>query len=286
MCPPEKYAESTYSFRRNCFKTKWVNINETNGASERVFSTYEPDRLTKAIHLIRDPFDNIVSRYHLERKLPGRLAAQYPKSRDGFREYCKAIDNLHKANEKRILFLDEDIIEIMKVVPCHADFFRFIEWHNLAFVTTRDLELNTYVLHYDWYMTRFNETAKELLEFLELPIHKNGELTPFIDGKIYPYYTNEEKRAVAKAFEIMSSPETWSHVKHYFDDAENRVSNDRNGNYGGNNDRECTVIATTVRHFSQGWFTIWSHRWCAILVGFCDRRIPKDRDIDKGTLAG
>ena len=246
MCPPEKYAESTYSFRRNCFKTKWVNVNETTGTSERVFSTYEPDRLTKAIHLIRDPFDNIVSRYHLERKLPGRLAAQYPKSRDGFREYCKAIDNLHKANEKRILFLDEDIIEIMKVVPCHADFFRYIEWHNLAFVTTRDLELNTYVLHYDWYMTRFNETAKELLEFLELPIHKNGELTPFIDGKIYPYYTNEEKRAVAKAFEIMSSPETWSHVKHYFDDAENRVNEEENSGISPSVPETTTDVATTT----------------------------------------
>jgi Sulfotransferase domain len=228
MCPPEKYAESTYSFRRNCFKTKWINFNESTGTGERVFSTYEADRLTKAIHLIRDPFDNIVSRYHLERQLPGRLAAQYSKSRDGFREYCKAIDNLHKVNEKRILFLDDDLLEIMKIVPCHADFFRYIEWHNLAFVTTRDLELNTYVLHYDWYTTRFNETAKELLEFLELPIHKDGELTPFIEGKVYPYYTNEEKRAVAKAFEIMSSPETWSHVRHYFDDAENRVNEEEN----------------------------------------------------------
>jgi Sulfotransferase domain len=223
MCPPEKYAESTYSFRRNCLKTKWVEVNETEGTSERVFSTYPPDRLTRAIHLIRDPFDNVVSRYHLERQLPGREAAKYPKTRKGFRAYCKSIDNLHKANEKRILFLDEDLLEVMQVVPCHADFFRYIEWHNLAFVTTRDLQLHTYVLHYDWYTTRFNETARELLEFLKLPIHKNGDLTPFIEGKVYPYYTNEEKRAVARAFEIMSSPETWKHVQHYFDDAQNHV---------------------------------------------------------------
>lgn len=123
MCPPEKYAESSYSFRRKCLKTKWMDVHE-DGIKERVFSEYKPDKLTKAIHLVRDPFDNIVSRYHLERQLPGRLAASYPRTREGFREYCKAIDDLHQANEKRALFLDDDLLETMSIVPCHADFFR------------------------------------------------------------------------------------------------------------------------------------------------------------------
>jgi len=87
-------------------------------------------------------------------------------------------------------------------------------------VTTRDLELEEYVLHYDWYTTRHNETATELLEFLQLPMHENGELTPFEEGKVYPYFTAEEKRAVRKAFEIMASPRTWKHVQHYFDNIE------------------------------------------------------------------
>jgi len=123
MCPPEKYTESSYSFRRKCLSTKWMEVHE-DGTKERVFSQYKPDKLTRAIHLIRDPFDNIVSRYHLERQLPGRAAADYPKTREGFRSYCNAIDNLHQANEKRALFLDEDLLKIMSVVPCHADFFR------------------------------------------------------------------------------------------------------------------------------------------------------------------
>lgn len=123
MCPPEKYAESSYSFRRKCLQTKWINIKE-DGSKERVFSNYKFNKVTKAIHLVRDPFDNIVSRYHLERELPGRTAADFPKTREGFRSYCKAIDNLHKMNERRALFLDDDLLEIMSVVPCHADFFR------------------------------------------------------------------------------------------------------------------------------------------------------------------
>jgi Sulfotransferase domain len=223
MCPPEKYAESTYSFRRNCLKTKWVDV-QPGGTKKRIFGSYEPEDLAKAVHLIRDPFDNIVSRYHLERKLPGRKAAEYPESREGFREYCKAIDSLHATNEKRALFLDDDLLEIMKTVPCHADFFRYVEWHNLAFVTTRDLEVETFVLHYDWYATRYDQVAQELLAFLELDIHKNGELTPFVPGKEYPYFTAEEKLAVKRAFQIMASPQTWRHVQGYFEDLTIKVS--------------------------------------------------------------
>ena len=47
-------------------------------------------------------------------------------------------------------------------------------------------------------------------------MHEKGELTPFVQGKVYPYFTNKEKRAVQKAFEIMASPVTWKRVKHYF----------------------------------------------------------------------
>ena len=107
--------------------------------------------------------------------------------------------------------------------------FADIEWHNLAFITTRDLELEEYVLHYDWYTTRFNETAKELLAFLHLQIHEKGELTPFFADKSYPYFLEEEKRAVRKAFEIMASPLTWKHVQHYFDNIEESTLHDEEG---------------------------------------------------------
>ena len=240
MCPPEKYSETTYSFRSKCFITKWVNFNETTGNMDRVFSAYEPDRLTKAIHLFRNPFDNIVSRYHLEQLIPDRLAAQYPKSREGFREYCKETDNLYMSNEKRMLFLSEALMQLMKNVPCHSDFFRYIEWHNLAFVTTRDLHLNTYVLHYDSYRDNFKATVKSLLNFLEMPMHKQGELTPFIQGKEYHYFTNEERQAVAKAFETMASPDTWSNVKQYFENIEQNEGDEEIKNIQDTDSRSVT----------------------------------------------
>jgi Sulfotransferase domain len=200
-----------------------MSVNETAGTSESVFSTYPPDHLAKAVHLIRDPFDNVVSRFHLQRRrqIPGR-EAKFEKTREGFRSYCKSIDNAHKANESSVVFLSDNLLEIMGAVPCHEDFFRYVEWHNLAFVTARDLELDTYVLHYDSYRTRYNETVNELLDFLKLTAHKNGQWVPFIEGVYSNYFTYNEKRAVAEAFEIMSLSETWNHVRPYFDKLENR----------------------------------------------------------------
>lgn len=222
MCPPEKYAETTYSFRRNCFRTKWLDGPE--GKGKRRFGSYPGDPVAKAVHLVRDPFDNIVSRYHLERQLPGRKAASYPETREGFRTYCNDIDSLHESSEKRMIFLDADLLSIMKKVPCHEDFLRYIEWHNLAFSTTFDLGIETFVLHYEWYSTRHEAVAKELLQFLELNLHRDGEFTPFLTGKVYPYFTLEEKIALREGFKLMASQMTWNHIKHYFADIESDVS--------------------------------------------------------------
>lgn len=123
LTAPEKYSESTYSFRRQCLKTKWVELDE-NGTVTRKFADYSADRVKRAIHLIRDPFDNVVSRFHLERKLPGRKAAEFSKSREGFRSYCSQIDGIHIANENRVTFLDEVTLSLIRKVPCHADFLR------------------------------------------------------------------------------------------------------------------------------------------------------------------
>jgi hypothetical protein len=216
MCPPEKYAESTFSFRRKCFTTKWLEV-DAEGKKRRTFSEYKPDKVSKAVHIIRDPFDNIVSRFHLEQKLPNKTAKDYPKTREGFRDYCSSIDRIHEMSEKRTMFLDDDLMEIMRKVPCYADFIRYIEWHNLAFVTTQDLELDTYVLHYDWYTTRFNTTTRELLDFLNLEM--KAEPTPFLTGKEYPYFTEDEKLALKEGFRRMASELTWKHVEQYFPDS-------------------------------------------------------------------
>ena len=214
LCPPEKYSESSYSFRRRCLTTKWVQ-EQDDGSYQRIFGEYKTDRVAKAIHLIRDPFDNIVSRFHLDHSIDGRKASLYEKSRDGFRSYCKSIDTLYAVNEDRVHFLDEEILEVIRQVPCHEEFIRYVEWHNLAFSTADDLQLPTYVLHYEWYTTRYDTTVTELLSFLGFD-QKLGEPVPFNPSVSYDYFTDEEKLALQQAYEMMSSSQTWTHISQYF----------------------------------------------------------------------
>lgn len=97
-------------------------------------------------------------------------------------------------------------------VPCHAEFCKYIEWHNLAFHTTLDMELDTLIVHYD----DFPQAAASVLDFLLLEAKGN---IPEFDPKTYnDYYLENERRIVQKAFEFMASKKTWTNLKRYFPD--------------------------------------------------------------------
>lgn len=293
QCPPEAYAESTYSFRHQCLATRWKTPTRTiatptstvqedenddtdakpqsqppMGRTRIQTGTYPIHNVRKAVHLVRNPFDNVVSRFHLTQKqkgsrrptlnrtkqqqqpnhheLPQPIPHQqlYPLTRQGFLDYCLGIDFLFTNNEIQYAhFHDPEttssdpnsgsstskcqshVMTDLWMVPCHADFLRYVEWHNLAFVTTRDYQMETLVIHYDWYNPvdnprRWNQTVTGLLQFLNLPgIHpsKDSDLPPFDMDNVYDdYFTRSEKLIVRRAFEFMASPQTWEHVKEYF----------------------------------------------------------------------
>lgn len=181
------------------------------------------------MHLIRDPFDNIVSRYHLARQqnhhqeqqtnstaVAAAAAAQHTDlDRDRFRRYCALVERQHEVNERRMAFLEDGILDLMRGVPCHEDLLRWIEWHNLAFITASDLELDEYVLYYESFGQHLEETKRSLLHFLEL---KQAARPPRFEARAsYNYYTPRERERVKKAFEIMASGKTWRHIRHYFE---------------------------------------------------------------------
>jgi len=226
-CGPYRYVETTFSFRDACLTGHRVVKRENREIKEMV--RYPSTLVAKAIHLIRNPFDNVVSRFHLESH-PGKSAYnKFPRTRDGFRAFCQRMNAGAVFQEKQAPFLDNDVLQILENVPCRADFIRYVQWHNLAFATSRDLlhddeegqeamPITTYVLHYDWYATRFNETVSDLLEFLHLTKAPDGSPEPFALGKVYSkeYFTSSERDAVKNAFRAMASQTTWKHIEMYF----------------------------------------------------------------------
>ena len=112
--------------------------------------------------------------------------------------------------------MDTDLAKALAGVPCQAEFYRYVQWHNLAFaVTLVDLDVPSMVLYYEDYSTRFNDVTNQLMNFLEL--EAVGEAPPFVVNKEYgDYYTFEETESIATFIKEFSSKHVWQHLKHYF----------------------------------------------------------------------
>lgn len=179
---------------------------------------YSPSLVKKAIHIFRHPLDNIVARFHLEYNVrvllhgDHRFARKFPKNATGFRSWCAEEDEnrglLHSPH------LDKHLRRQLAKIPCFNDFFRYLQWHNLAFGLQHDMDLPTLVLHYHEYAENYGIARDKVLEFLELP--RKGEGIPFEEGKVYrSYYSNHQKKAIRDFLKEFSSSETWEQLEGY-----------------------------------------------------------------------
>ena len=213
-CGPEKTVQTMRSFQQGCLSgTRAV---QTNQGLEKKTVTYDPTLVSKAIHIFRHPLDNIVARFHLEYNVETHIkgnsayAKIFPKDASGFRRWC-AIDD---QNRQLLETVDARLRERMKDIPCRNDFFRYVQWHNLAFATTRAMELPTMLLHYHEYEDNFEQARDRVLDWLELP--RVGEGIEFHPGKVYRhYYTDLQKEAIYDFLKEAATAETWAQIKGY-----------------------------------------------------------------------
>ena len=206
------------AFTKACATGHHVIQNSTSGKFEAVKAHTDIEKVGRAVHIIRDPFDNVVARFHhhlkqSEDKKDSETLARYPSTRDGFRKFCHDLGRRWGAENENIM----RYFELIKDVPCHSDFVRYIQWHNLAFATTAELGIPSMNFHYENYSNDFNKTKDYLLKFLH-----QDEVNPppsFITGKTYRhYYTKEEIRLVSIMFDSLAHQETKRFTRHYFKD--------------------------------------------------------------------
>eukprot|EP00978_Attheya_sp_CCMP212_P037491 scaffold177261_cov53-Attheya_sp.AAC.1 len=228
-CGPDAYIETPPSFLAECLKGKrsfastdmdlWVDKPKQTVQAVK----YEADLVKGAVHLFRSPFDNIVARFHLAHKKHTRANDTewldvHPNDEDGFHMWCKGFDEDVKIREEEIAsrHLQDELLPILWRIPCHGDFFRYIQWHNLAFITTDNLDIRTHIVHYEDYTIAFDETASALMKFLKL--EKTGTPAEFIQGKEYrQYFTDKQVNDTRTLMKRMASPNTWNEISRYFD---------------------------------------------------------------------
>jgi len=214
-CPPNWFKLTPQKFLNECTTGARFDQKE-DGTSERTWTHYDPSIVKKVVHLFRDPFDNIISRFNHECKLnmrkPGTVKwiNDYNNDVVGFNNWCKDSDERHKESA----WFDATVLEAFKGVPCHGEFFRYAQWHNNAFITAHFLGIPTHVVHYRDFHDDAKFTLHGILQFLEQP-KKNSRVPPFSLKTYKSFYSPDDKMRISSLIKILAIPETWEHLKRY-----------------------------------------------------------------------
>lgn len=213
-CSPENYVETLENFKRTCVQGRRKVRNDDPSSSsntKEVNVEYDPDIIQRAIHLIRDPFDNVISRFHLHYKHKvieenEDWLSSHPKNVTGFQAWCQDNDAMFSKEEAPHYKQVRDI----KTIPCHAEFFRYTQWHNLAFEVVEDMEIPVHMLHYEDYQDDFNNTLSGIFEFLNLDML--GQPSPFYTSDYSDYYSEKQRKATINMIKALASERTWSQL--------------------------------------------------------------------------
>jgi hypothetical protein len=99
------------SFLQDCASGHAVDHN-----GDLMDVSYPPERVSRVIHLIRNPFHNVIARYHLERKhhrdanttKDQQWLIEHPDNGTGMSLFCKELDMMKRRGDEEIDFFLSD----------------------------------------------------------------------------------------------------------------------------------------------------------------------------------
>lgn len=213
-CGPDEYIEKPAYFLKRCAS----GHARVAPRRRRVDVDYPPERVAKAIHLIRNPFHNIIARYHLEHRHFGYKnrtdwLESHANDQKGLQKYCQDLDRMYKKQDEKYFGKGK-----VPKAPCHGEFYKWTQWHNLVhegLALIKEHEVPVLTIYYEDYSRKFNATVAQILDFLEL--EHVGILREFSARSDYGgYFTKEQEDQVRDLVKSVASEKTWSQVKHYF----------------------------------------------------------------------
>ena len=130
------------------------------------------------------------------------------------------------------LYISLEIWELLKSVPCHTEFFKYVTWHNHVVEMSWNGNYPTMTIYFEDYNNHsekpedanFEESEKavamNLTKFLEYDVdvsEDQEELPSFLKVNMYKHYFTEEEQASVKRFvEAMALRETMALLERYF----------------------------------------------------------------------
>jgi hypothetical protein len=188
---------------------------------------YGAEMVKKRVHLIRDPFDNCVSRmHHGLGTMVSTVFLEHLRTSvvddpvSALQEWCAYRDGTFQALIPKHIWDRDDAGRLMST-RCHVEFISYVSWHNAALKMTTGQNPNVpvYRLFYENYTTNFGGVVRELYEdFLRYP-PISAVPKPFFPRKTYHHlFPPEHQQEIAYLVESLASPELWQLLRHYFSD--------------------------------------------------------------------
>lgn len=207
---PEDYATTTPpEFLRACLENARFTLDR--GLVER------------SVRLVRNPLDNVVERFRSETRTWTRDReragnAEDDDGVDAFARWCAANDAAFREEEARVY--SAAALRLSETIPCHAEFFRYVLWHNNAVAVVNFRELRAQVVHYGSFRVDLAHTVTNVLKFLRLPydpLPPAGVMPPFeFFGYVKTYYTDAQRYAIGIFLREFAVVETWAELERYF----------------------------------------------------------------------
>jgi len=214
-CPPKKYLLTEEEFIDSCLESSYKERFVKN------IAIYDQSIIARTVHLIRNPFDNVVSRFHLKRnQMIGRAEYDwldsYPDNKTGFRGFCTYLNKKFESQERDTSFGKgvREIFTRYQTIPCLSDFVRYFLWHNHALKATKTLGGKSMILYYEDYGIN-QKTAYDLVNFLHLNI--THRLEEFRAGSGYlDHFEPDEIESVRLLGKEITDEGTWTILRRYF----------------------------------------------------------------------
>eukprot|EP00978_Attheya_sp_CCMP212_P041422 scaffold237497_cov58-Attheya_sp.AAC.2 len=186
------------------------------GSSSGQDFNYDLSLIKKTVHLIRNPFDNVVSRfrYSWNKDHEHNLEDAYEKTNEGFHEFCSLHNEIY-STEHQNAFVKPEHKDLISKVPCAGEFFRYIIWHNQAIKMIKKTKAPSINVYYEDYNEKFDETMDTLLSFLEE--EQVADPSSFFWHDYPEYYDEEARKAAAILMKEWATKDTWALIQHYME---------------------------------------------------------------------
>jgi len=213
-CLPKQYIHEFGQFYKGCVSGSRVTVKGGEVTNEIV--AHDQSLVKKAVHIIRNPLDNVAARFHFVWKR-GDTGLNFDT--EGYHEWCSYLDDKYKEDYKSAY--SQPLWELAQKVPCHAEFYKYVQWHNFSFEVTGKNTLNIPVLiiDYEHFHSHLESTIKRLLDFLELP---NKHSPPEFIFNRHRFFSEEETKNIYLFLRSLATEQTWEYLEPYCEDEKDK----------------------------------------------------------------